>query len=821
MFKNYFKTAFRSLFRNKLYSLLNIVGLTFGITCFLLIGLYLFDEITFDQQHSKAKSIYRVIQHRKTPAEELTIAASSYNLSEESKKTIADIAGAARITRTGRANLTNPENQKTFQETVVWANEDLMGMFDFETVEGTSKTALNEPNSIVIVEELAQRLFGTTHVVGKTLSFEFDDDRPLKITAVLKNHPRNSSFDFNLAMSEITVRNEPDFAENNADWTDQDFMTFFLLKEKARPEAVAQKVTNLLNAHVKWEPGNSAKFSLQPLTDMHLYSENIVDGARNSNVEAMSQGVLLYLKIFAIVALFVLLIACINYMNLTTARASGRIKEIGIRKTIGAVKSHLIYQFMTESMLVAGISFLLSVACVNLLLPSFNNFVNKELSLGFSTDYRIWLYTILVTVLIGLLSGSYPSLLLSRFKPVMLLKKMNVTNRGGLSLRKGLVVFQFTISIVMIIATIVLFQQVRYANSKNLGFNKDLLLVVDINSGRVRRGAETIQTEFRKIPAVKNVSITSRVPGEWKTIATVKMRQEGNTDEPKAAYFLGIDEDFKETFGVKILNGRNFSGRNDSAAVLLNETAAKMLNITEASEQVVEIPSRAYGGSYIPMDSTNQPLRVRVIGIVNDFNFQSLREKIEPMVLGYQFNPIQNIDYFTARVDGRTNLKETLEKMNATLTAIDPSHLLEYHFLDEQLARFYAEDHRRQTLLIWVALSTIFIACLGLFGLATYAAEQRIKEIGVRKVLGAGVFNLTSLLSKDFLKLVLIANGVAFPVAWWATNKWLEEFAYHIDLKWWVFVLAGVIALFIALATVSFQAIKAAIANPVKSLRTE
>jgi putative ABC transport system permease protein len=820
MFKNYFKTALRNLFRNKLYSLLNIIGLTFGITCFLLIGLYLFDEITFDRQHSKAKNIYRAIQHRKTPTEELIIAASSYHLSEESKKTIAEIENTARMTRIGRANLTNPENKNTFQETVTYANEGFMEIFDFKEVEGLSKSALKEPNTIVIVEELAQRFFGKTQVVGKTLLFEFMPDQPFTIKAVLKNHPNNSSFDFTAIFSEATFSNSPNFAENNANWDARSYLTFFLLKDGAKPDAVVPKIDRLLNANVKWEPGYSASYSLQPLADMHLYSENIVEGARNNNVAAMHQGVLLYLKIFAIVALFVLLIACINYMNLTTARASSRLKEIGIRKTIGAKRNHLAWQFMTESFLVATISFILSIGCVNLLLPSFNKFVDKQLSLGFSTDYRIWGYTILATLLIGLLSGSYPSLLLSRFKPVMLLKKMKIMNRGGLSLRKGLVVFQFTISIVMIIATIVLFQQVRYANNKNLGFNKELLLVVDINSGKVRRGAETIQSEFRKIPGVKNVSVTSRVPGEWKTVPTIKIKKQGDVEEPRISYFLGVDEDFKQTFELTILKGRNFSGGNDSSAVLLNETAARMLNISEPSGQIVEIPSLAFGGSYFPIDSTDKPFRARVIGIVNDFNFQSIREKIEPMVLGYQYNPIHNIDYFTSRIDGK-DIPATLEKMNNVLTKIDQKHLLEYHFLDEQLARFYAEDHRRQTILIWVALATIFIACLGLFGLATYAAEQRIKEIGVRKVLGAGVFNLTTLLSKDFLKLVLIANGVAFPVAWWATNKWLQEFAYHIDLKWWVFVLAGIIAILIALVTVSFQAVKAAIANPVKSLRTE
>ncbi len=553
---------------------------------------------------------------------------------------------------------------------------------------------------------------------------------------------------------------------------------------------------------------------------MHLHSENIVDGARNANVEAMSQGGLLYLKIFAMIALFVLLIACINYMNLATARASNRSKEIGVRKASGAFQHHLIYQFLTESLVVTTLSFCLAVLLVNLLLPAFNEFTNKALVLGIHSDYRIWLFSLLALVTTGLLAGSYPAFLLSRFSPLLLLKNLKRQNKSDFSLRKALVVFQFTISVVMMVATIVLFQQVRYANTKPLGFNKELLVVVDINSGKVRREAETIKTEFSKISTVKQVTVTSRVPGEWKTMPTVKIRPQGNTSEHRVAYLIGADENFAKTFEVQLLNGRNFVGMSDSTSVLLNETAAKQLGITQASSQVVDIPAQAMGGSYMPLNEANQPFKARVIGIVKDFHFQSLRQKIAPLILAYQQNPVHSIDYFTARIEGKA-IPATLAKMNEVLAKIDPTHLLEYHFLDEQLARFYAEDQRRETLLIGVALATILIACLGLFGLATYAAEQRIKEIGVRKVLGASVLNLTALLSKDFLRLVLIANGIAFPLAWWATNQWLQEFAYHVDVEWWVFVIAGFLALVIALLTVSHQAIKAALVNPVKSLRSE
>ena len=509
-------------------------------------------------------------------------------------------------------------------------------------------------------------------------------------------------------------------------------------------------------------------------------------------------------------------------MNLSTARASSRLKEIAVRKSIGAARGHLIRQFLFESLLVTLISFILSLIVVNLLLPAFNAFANKQLSLGFSTDFRIWLLAIAFALVTGFLSGSYPALMLSRFKPVVLLKGFKIRNKYDLSLRKMLVVFQFAISTVMIIGTIVLFLQVRYLNNTNLGFDKDLLVVIDVNTNKARTNFETVKTEMSKIPTVKNVSVTSRVPGEWKSYRIIKIKNDGNTEEPRASYMFGIDKDFAKTFGVTIIKGRNFVNQNDSASIIINETAARMLGITEPSDQIVEIPavSRGSGGPFTPLNQQNIPFKPRVIGIVKDFHFQSLRDKIEPLVLAYNQNPIHNIDYYTARISA-TDIQSSLDKLKAIMVNNDADDPFEYHFLDEQLALFYVEDQRRQTILIWVSLATIIIACLGLFGLATYSANQRVKEIGVRKVLGASIVNLASLLSKDFLKLVLIANGIAFPVAWWATNKWLQEYAYHINVEWWVFVLAGAAAILIALSTVSYQAIKAAMMNPVRSLRTE
>jgi putative ABC transport system permease protein len=785
----------------------------------MLLGLYLFDELTFDRHHKNANRIYRVIEHKKNRNENLTIAAGSFMLAEQSKKAIPEIENTARFTRTGRANLENPENKKTFYQTVTVANNAFMELFDFDAVAGDPKTALKEPNSIVVVEDLARQLFNRTDVVGKTVKWAFMGT-PLKITAIIKNHPRNSSFDFASVYSEATLMSDTGQA-NNAfrDWASDNYTVFALLKDKADPAFVSRKITKLVKANAVLEAGSSLLYSLQPLKDIHLRSAGIIDGARNSNVDAINNGSLFYIKIFGLVALFVLVIACINYMNLTTAKASSRSKEIGIRKTSGAYRRQLIHQFLLESILVSLVSFLLAIGLVNLLLPAFNQFTNKELTLGYHTDNRIWIYSILAACITGILSGSYPAFILSGFNPVMLIKGVKPQNKNNFSLRKGLVIFQFAISVTMIIATLVLFMQLRYINHKDLGFNKDMLVVVDINSGKVRKAAAVINYEFAKIPHVKNVSTTSRVPGEWKTIPTVKIRSEGNTDDYKISYFLGVDEHFANTFEVKILKGRNFSGMNDTSSVILNESAAKILNITEPSGQIVEIPMVAFGGSYFNLEN-DRTFRARVIGISKDFHFQSLREKIAPLVMGYQYNPVQNIDYFTSKIDVK-DANGTLAKMKDVLAKIDINHLFEYHFLDEQLAIFYEEDSRRQKILICSALAAIFIACIGLFGLATYAAEQRVKEIGVRKVLGASVTAMVALLSKDFVKLVTISIVIASPAAWLLMNKWLQEFAYRIRIEWWVFVVSGIVALTIALLTVSFQAIKAAVANPVKSLRTE
>ena len=812
MFRNYFKTAWRSIRKNKVYSFINIFGLTAGLTCFLLIALYIFDELTFDRFHTNANDIFRVVEKRISPeGKELKVVSIPYNVSAQGRKQFPEIMEATRFSIFGRTNVYAGDQQQAFYEPFNLADSSFLSVLDFPLLAGDSRTALAKPYTVVISDETAIRFFGTTEVLGKTIRAD-RDSVPYFITAVL-HIPSNSHLQFNLMFSESSVHSQRFLDFTSRDWSSNNFVTYFRLKPGMNAKGLAAKIDKLVAANRTGDQAPKSAFSLQPLKDIHFYSAGL-----EGNVGR--QGNMMHMYVFGIVALFVLLIACINYMNLTTARFSGRSKEIAIRKVAGAVQQNLVKQFLAEAFLVTIIAFAFALVAVKLLLPAYNAFTEKQLSLGTNTDYRIWIGLALSVIIVGLSSGLYPAFFQSRLKPYLLLKSKIHIPKSNLSLRRVLVIVQFSLSIIMIVATLIVYQQLKYVSGKDMGFNKEQLLVVDINSGNVRRSAETIKAEYSKLPGIKSVSVSSRVPGEWKVLPKVKVKKpENSQSDGLDMFYIAADAQFLNTFQIQLLDGRNFSGNNagDSTALLINETAAKLLGITTASEQQIEIPSVAFSGN---IDLLDQPFKARVVGIVKDFNFQSLRDKVGPMIVAYQQNPIHNIDYFTARIE-TAGAKQLLEQMETVLHKIDAGHLFEFNFLDKQWELFYREDEKRQIIFLGVALMTILIACLGLFGLATYAAEQRIKEIGVRKVLGASVGNLVALLSKDFLKLVAVAALIAFPIAWWAMHNWLQDFAYRINISAGVFVLAGLLALSIALLTVSFQAIKAAMSNPVKSLRSE
>jgi putative ABC transport system permease protein len=810
MLKNHFKSAVRNVWKHTAFSFINITGLTIGLTSCILIVLFVFDELTFDRFHKNTTNIYRVVESRTSAEGKITKrSGTGFQVGGRAKARFPEIQDVARISQFWRPDIRPAENPaKVFHEDYIAANQGFLNMFSFPLLYGNRGTALTEPKSVIVTEETAKKFFGRVEAVGKLLFFD-DDSAAYTVTGVLQNFPVNSSLSYNLLVSESSI--EKHFS---GDWTSGAFATYFLLNKDAGIQTLNKKLDNLINSNNTNDPGTQSQVQLQALKDLHFYSNNIEGNSGK-------KGNISYVYVFLVIACFIIFIACINYMNLSTARFTKRGKEIAVRKVAGASRTSLLHQFLVEVLLITILSIILSIALVNFLLPPFNAFAEKQLTLNLHTDYRIWTGVFLMIVSVTFLAGLYPALFQSGLKPLALLKNKFQPGRGNISLRRSLVVFQFMISIVLIAATIIIYQQMKYVNTKDMGFDKDKLLVIDINSGDIRRGAATIKSEFAKLPQVKSVAVTSTVPGAWKTIPTVRVNTDNsNPSSGKDIYYFGVDAEFLSTYGVALLKGRNFfsSGNADSSSVLINETAAKALGITDALNQPMRILSAKSGGDN--RSQVEQPFTVTVAGIVKDFNFQSLHEPLAPMVIGFKKNMGISFGYFTVKLS-RGDVETTLQKMKTTLYNIDQTQLFEYHFLDKQWELLYHEDKIRQTIFLAMALLAIFIAALGLLGLTMYEAEQRVKEIGIRKVLGASVGSITLMLSKDFLKLVLISSIVAIPVAWFFMHQWLEDFAYRIQINWWVFVCSAFVAAIIAMSTICFQVIKAAVANPVKTLRTE
>lgn len=816
MLKNYFKTAWRNLLSNRIFSFINIIGLTIGLSSFILIALYVFDELTFDHFHKNTDNIYRIVERRTFPGGKTERATGAgFQVSERAKTDLPEIKDKARMVMWGRANVAPADNKiNVFHEDFIIGNPGFLTVFSFHLLYGDRNSALTAPNSVIITEESAKKYFGTSNVVGRSLLIADRDSMPFKVTGVLKNFPANSSISFNLMVSEASILKDDRTKKFVADdWISGTFSTYFLLNHNADIAVLNAKLDRLIAANHKNSPDFKSNIQLQALKDVHFYSTDI-EGY------TVKKGNISYIYVFIIVACFIILIACINYINLSTARFTSRGKEIAIHKIAGASRWGLSKQFLIEALLATILSVILAVGVVNLILPAFNLFTEKDLSINLHTDYRIWLGVAGIIIVVTLIAGLYPALFQSGLNPLSLLKNKVQLNRSHISLRRVLVVFQFTVSIILIAATIIIYRQMQYVNKKDMGFDKNRLVVIDINSGKVRDAAETIKNEFEKLAQVKSVTVTSRVPGEWKNIPAIKVSDKTNNPaSEKDMYFLGIDNQFLPTYNIKLLKGRNFfaQGKADSSAVLINETAAKELGITNVAGQTITVPLVSNGGDF---DKLDKPYVVTVIGVVKDFNFQSLHEPLAPIVLGFQNNPIQSIDYFTVKLAGG-NIDGTVKQLDAIIHHTDPGHLFEYHFLDQQWELLYHNDKIRQTIFFVISLLAIAIAALGLFGLTTYTATQRIKEIGIRKVLGASISTIVVMLSKDFLKLIMVASAIAFPIAWLVMNKWLQSFAYRIDISWWILILSAMAAVIIAMATISFQAIKAAIANPVKSLRAE
>lgn len=809
MLYNYLKIAFRNLIKNKTFSLVNILGLTLGFSCFILLSLFVLDELSFDSFHDDSGEIYRVVQHITEPSgDSRNLATIAPLVGTEAQSRFPEVTDQTQLISIGRNTVGNEPLERDY-ETIWIADPNFFEFFSFEFIEGDLSNALSEPNNLVITESMALKYFGETNVVGKTL---FTNSYEAVITGVLRDFPSNSHLNMNLIHAEATWQREiPRWSEFvTTNWTSNSFITYFKMQSGFDKPAFEEKITELVTDNYPDEVEYTSSFSLQPLNEIHLYSASIQGGLN------MNQGSPLYLYMFSIVGALILVIACFNYMNLSTAAASRRTREVGMRKTLGAGKSQLISQYMGESLVIAVLSLFLAVTTVELTLPLVNDLTGKTLLLPF--DNYLLIGGLLSAALIsGLLSSLYPAFFLSRVNPASAFKNEVKIGNTNFSLRKALIVTQFAISIGMIATTIIIYQQMNYVKDKELGFSKENRLVIDINSGAFRSQFESIKQEFNKLSEVQSVSASSRVPGEWKVFPVANVDRI-DSDITTQMNFVAADGDFLQTFDVKLLEGRNL--RNsiaDSNSVLITKSGAEKLGYENPLGKLVNIPSTIWNGDF---DTQDTPFSPEIVGVVDDFYFESLHQTQKPVMIASYRNPIHNIDYFT--LDVVTNdWQETIAKLKEISFQFDPENPMEYTFLDNRFDEIYQADQLRGKLFFGFSLVIIFIASMGLFALASFTIESRVREIGVRKVLGATVQNIVVLVCKDFLLLIVIGFLIATPVAWYVVEKWLTEFAYRINLNPLFFVFAGIIAIGVALLTISYHAIKSALLNPVDSLRSE
>lgn len=816
MLLNYIKIAYRYLLKNRTFSVINIFGLTVGFLCFALIALYLHDELNFDMFHRDASRIYRVIQHEKLEDGTIrAVAPVAARIAPESAKQLPEVEDAVRISVLGRITVGNDPANRSY-EPLLTADPNIFSFFDFPFVAGDPVEALQIPDAVVISETFAKKYFGNEPALGKRIWTSVTRDRQsveVLVTGVMKDFPKNSHIRLDIIFSDKTWSTIFPWYDNfmSSDWSTNSFLSYIKLKPGADKKAFETKLSVLVKANYPTDQKFASTYSIQPLSDIHLYSENI-QGVELDN-GAMKP---FYLYLFAAVAFLILLIACLNYMNLSTAAATKRTREIGTRKTLGALKSQLIAQFSGEAVILSAVSLILAVSLLQVVLPAVNEFTEKDMGLSsFSLQWILGL--ILTMVAAGLLSSLYPAYIVSRVSPAEALKKDVRLGNRSLPVRKLLVVAQFSVSILMIVSTLVIYRQLEFMRNKELGFDLENLLVVDINSDRLRRNFENVKAEFNSLAEVQSISTSTRVPGEWKSFPITTVNPAGSSTSRKMIY-VGIDQDFLSTYNIKLLEGRNFvSGRGDSAKVILTKMAVEQLKLTNPIGQIIEIPTVRRGGG---IDNLETPFRAEVIGVADNFHFESFRQKMMPLIFASPNTVIQRIDYYTLRI--KTNdWDRSIARIKEVNTRIDADNPLEYTFLNGRFESFYRADEKRGQIFLVFSCIIVLIACLGLFALVSFSIESRTKEIGIRKVLGASVESIVGMVAKEFLLLVVVAGVISIPVAWYIMSAWLQDFAYHVNMGAGVFILASVIAVAIAFITVSFKAIRAAVANPVNSLRSE
>lgn len=808
MFKNYFKAAVRILIKDKWYALINISSLTIGMVCFSLLSLFVWHEVNYDTIHSKAERIYRLVQVLDLPGGPIHEASSSIYMADALLDEFPEIDSAAPVF-VGMPSTVRFEQNAFVEENFILSTQNFLHIFDLDFVAGDPQKALAEPFSVILTQETANKYFGDgEYPIGRTLNFSRYGD--FKVSGVIRKLPTNSSFAFTMLLSatfDIYLQNvHPNYPARFYSWNGRPCTTYALFKDGASIPDFEAKLPAVLKKYLD-EHENQSRFYVQNLLDMHFNSDNI-----RRNIGRI--GNLSQVYYFVLIGLFVLSLACINYVNLTIARYTKRVKEIGLRKTVGAVRLQLAGQFLSESILLTFVTLLPALFLAELLLPLFNNLTGLHISLDFSTFGALILLMLPITFLIGAAAGVYPAIVLSGISPVQAFRTSSVAGMNSRTLaRKFLIIFQFALSVILIAATFTMQDQLAYISKKALGFQGDQVIVIEINDGNVRNNYEVIKSELLKNADVLSVTAMTRVVGGYRTPPQVGVVQEGQPgDAPYTFGYYGMDEDALATLNLKLQEGRNFSdigiGSSNENAVLLNETAARLLG--DATPL----------GKMLTISSERRSYQAEVIGVVKDFHYRSLHEAVGPLIMGYRGNPIQGIDDILVKINS-TKFTNTLAYIESVHNRFDQNQQMDFIFLDDMVETHYRSDRIFQSVAGIGAALAILIACMGLFGLASFAVAQRTKEIGIRKVLGASAAQIIFLLSNDFLKLILVANVIAWPVAWYAMARWLQNFAYRIEISWWVFALAGGLALVIALLTVSTQAIRAALANPVESLQYE
>lgn len=817
MIINYFRIALRHLAKNRIFTVVNLFGLTLGFLCFILLSLYVYDELSYDMFHKDADRVYRVIQHETSEDGSIRdVMVTSARIGPESVLQVPDVEEATRMYALGRLTIGNEPEGRGYQVSIT-TDPNFFNMFNFPMIEGDAAAVLRTPDAVLLSEAHAKKFLGEGPYIGKRLWTSMErDGKPLEVIVggIFKDLPRNTHFDIDMVFNDPIWRSvSPRFGSYmESDWTSNGFVTYVKLKPGADVKAVEEKMTALVKANYPKDREFRSTFTLQALKDIHTQSHNLQGYSGQSN------GIKpFYIYMFAVVAVLILGIACLNYMNLSTASAFRRVKEIGTRKALGALKGQLITQFTGEAVILSVVSLVFAIALLQAILPFVNHFTEKDMSLEILP--ATWTISLGVVILLaGILSATYPAFIISKVSAVEAFKKEVKIGNRSVPMRKILVASQFAISIMMIACTMVIYQQVNYLRTKDVGFEKDNLVVIDINSRSLRKDFEQVKAEFSSIPEVTAISASTRVPGEWKSFPIASVKGDANPATTEMI-FVGIDNDFLSTYKIELIEGRNFMpGESDSTKVILTQQGAKDLGLENPVGTMIEVPTIRWGGS---QDPPQRPYRAEVIGVAADFHFESFRHKMMPVIFGAANTQIQSIDYYSVRVN-TANLPEVIEKLKKVNARIDPVNPLEYTFLDDQVfAEFYRMDEKRGQIFLVFSSIIICIASLGLFALVSYSIESRMKEIGVRKVLGATVSNIVTLVSKEFIMLVAISGIIAVPAAWYLMSAWLKDFEYRVGVGGGVFVLSLAVALVIAFTTICFRAIKAARANPVNSLRSE